>query len=164
MAPVMAPALLPKEATEEQVSDRGSRAAGHDTLQVAPSTPQSTPPPAPPVGDQTPLSTLWGIRTGLLALDWLSPCPSGPVRIRGQGRAVMRSGVSGRSWASLGLERAGGERLGNRGSKLLPDGQGPPTCMPPRFPMGKAGSCPSQGPGCGWEREAGCKGWSGRLG
>lgn len=63
----------------------------------------------------------------------------------------MRSGVSGRSWASLGLEGWRERGLESRGSKLLPDvGTGPAHLRAtPAFPMGKAGSCPSQGPWLG---------------
>lgn len=151
--------------------ERGSRAARHNTLQVAPSTPQGTPPPAPPAGPGPALSTLWGSHSGqvgLLALGLVFPCPAGPVRIRGQGRAVMRSGVSLRAWASLGLKGWRERGSESRGSKLLPDvGTGPAHLhATPAFPMGKAGSCPSHGPWLGGrgERETGCgAGWGDRV-
>lgn len=51
---------------------------------------------------------------GLLALDPVFMLPSGPVGIRGQGRAVVRSRVSGRAWVPWGLEdwREGGSEEG----------------------------------------------------
>lgn len=142
--------MLPREATEEQVSNGGL--GQHITITSRlPPAPHKAPLPLHRLQETRPPQHAVGVAPGLLALDLLFPCPAGPVRIRGQGRAVMRSGVSGRAWASLGLEGWRERASESRGSKLLPDvGTGPAHLhATPAFPMGKAGSCPSQGPWLG---------------
>lgn len=84
-----------------------------------------------------------------MALDWVFMLPMGPVGMGGQGR-VMRTKTTGKAWVPSGLEEWREKASEGRCWQSPDVGTGPAHLhATPSFPMGKAGSCLSQGPWLG---------------